>query len=236
MSSWPEKMSVGPIREWPGTMRAPANREVARFKRPGHWENDGRGGKKWVSQTPMPLSVTLQDLDRELRHLGAADAELLVAIDPTQFRNDGRPYANAKSAHPGVILSFTIPKIGTVSYPCDKYTRWEDNLRAIAAALESLRLVERHGVTRHGEQYRGFLAIEATAAPAGFATKEEAVAFLADVVRDEWENGNVDTRDQNIRALVRGAQRRTHPDHGGDSATFQRVSFAEARLREAGLL
>lgn len=230
MSDWPEDMTVGPIREWPGSMRAPMNREVARFKRPGHFENDGRGGKKWIGQTPMPLSATLGDLDRELRHLKAKDAELLVAIDPTQFRNDGRPYANAKAAHPGVILSFTIPKIGTVSYPCDKYTRWEDNLRAIAAALESLRLVERHGVVRHGQQYRGFLAIEATAAPAGFAMAQDALMFLAGVT-------GLPYADNTVSFMLRRAQQKTHPDRpGGDAAKFQRVSLAEAKLREDGLL
>lgn len=233
MSDWPDNMKVGSIREWPGSLRAPANREVARFKRPGRWE-DG----KWIGPTRMPLSTTLGDLERELRHLRAKGAELLVAIDPSQFRLDGRPYANAKAEHPGVILSFEIPKIGAVSYPCDKYTRWEDNLRAIAAALESLRLVERHGVTRHGEQYRGFLAIEATAAPAGFSSVAGAWAFLgeaADMVIDPTLNirtWSIDDR----RRIVRKAQFKSHPDRGGDAAFFQRVSLAEAKLRAEGFL
>ena len=111
-----------------------------------------------------------------------------------------------------------------------------DNVRGIAKSLEALRMVDRYGVTKHGEQYRGFLAIEATAAPAAFHTLEEAIQFLARIVEDEWENGLVDTRPQNARALLRGAQRRSHPDRGGDAATFQRVSLAEAKLREAGLL
>lgn len=229
MSNWPDKMKVGPIREWPGDLRAPANRQRAKFMRPGRYE-DG----KWISQTPMPLSVTLADLDRELRHLRAHDAELLVAIDAAQFRQDGRPYANAKAAHPGVILSFEIPRVGAVSYPCDKYTRWEDNLRAITAALEALRLVDRHGVTRRGEQYRGFLALEVTAAPAGFATADEALSFLGKFtglgLAEMKEITGAPAR------ALRRAQRDSHPDTGGDAATFQRVSLAEAKLREAGLL
>lgn len=227
MSDWPDKMTVAPIREWPGSLRASANRQQAKFMRPGRWE-----GQKWIGQTPMPLSVTLADLDRELRHLRAKGAELLVAIDAAQFRNDGRPYANAKAAHPGVILSFEIPKIGHVSYPCDKYTRWEDNLRAIAAALEALRLVDRHGVTRSGEQYRGFLAIEATAAPAGFTSLDDAWSWLLRLIGSDATVRNPET----ARGVLRAAQRRAHPDAGGDAATFQRVSLAEAKLREEGLL
>lgn len=232
MSAWPDTMKVGPLREWPGDLRAQANRQSAKFMRPGRWENG-----KWIPQTRMPLSVTLGDLDKELRHLRAQNAELLVAIDPGQFRVDGRPYANAKAAHPGVILSFDIPKVGRASYPCDKYTHWEDNLRTVVAALEALRLVDRHGVTRHGEQYRGFLAIEATAAPAGFATADAALDWLAALVGDQWPGGRIPREKRAaIARVVRGAQRRSHPDHGGDAATFHRVSLAEAKLREEGLL
>lgn len=228
MADWPDELKVGPIREWPGSLRAAVNREVARFKRPGY-RNDDTG--KWVGPTPVPLSTTLTDLDRELRALRATDGELLVAIDAAQFRIDGRPYANAKATHPGVILSFEIPKVGRVSYPCDKYTRWEDNLRAITLALEALRLVDRHGVTRRGEQYRGFLAIEAaTAVPAGFTDSQDALMFLAGVTGMRYA-------DWPARKLVNAAQRMTHPDvSGGDAAKFQRVSLAEAVLRQEGLL
>lgn len=36
--------------------------------------------------------------------------------------------------------------------------------------------------------------------------------------------------------VLRKAKRLTHPDTGGDAAQFQRVTLAEAKLREAGLL
>jgi hypothetical protein len=228
---WPDSLNAGSIREWPGELRAPSKRERAKFKRPGRWE-----GGKYIEASSMPLTTTVSDLSRELRALRAKDAELLVALEPAQFRIDGKPRANVTPEHPGVILSFDIPDVGRVSYPCDKYTRWEDNLRAIVLALEALRLVDRHGVTGRGEQYRGFLAIEATAAPAGFDTTDAAIAFLANLLRDEWQDGKVDTRPENARALLRGAQRRHHPDRGGDAAVFQRVSLAEARLRQEGLI
>ncbi len=215
---WPETMKVAPIREWPGALTR--DRQVSKFS--------------------AGLPDTLHLLDREIANLvdtraQQQSAELLIAIPPGAFRLDGRPYANAKPEHPGVIFSIDS-RHGHLSYPCDTFTRWQDNLRAITLALEALRKVDRYGVTKRGEQYRGFLAIEATAAPAGFHTLDEAIQFLAKIVEDEWENGNVDTRPQNARALLRGAQRRSHPDHGGDAATFQRVSLAEAKLREAGLL
>jgi hypothetical protein len=214
MSDWPTTMKVAPIREWPGTLSS----------------------QRRVSAFTAPLRDTLRVLDREIYQLVDTkaqqdSAELLIAIPANQFRQDGRPYANAKAAHPGVIFSLDS-KHGHLSYPCDTFTSWQDNLRAIALALEALRKVDRYGVTKRGEQYRGFLALEATAAPAGFATADQALHFIGILARAEPDPK--DTRA--VRTVLRAAQRAAHPDAGGDATTFQRVSLAEAKLREAGLL
>jgi hypothetical protein len=209
-------MTVGPIREWPGALTPASQRKLTPFK-----TND-----RDFRRRPVPLSQTLELLDRELRMLDAKDAEMLVAIAPQDFRRDGRPRAGAKAEHPGVILSFTT-KIGKLSYPCDTFTTWPDNLRAIALALEALRKVDRYGVTSHGEQYRGFLAIEAgTAMPAGFGSRDEVIDFLAKLVG--WE------RPFDADAALRFAKRKTHPDLGGDAVSFQRVTLAETYLKKNG--
>lgn len=216
MSEWPDKMTVGPIREWPGVLTPRSQQKLAPFK-----TNDSNFRRR-----PVPLSATLELLDRELRLLAAKDAEMLVAIAPQDFRLDGRPRARAEAAHPGVILSFTS-KVGKLSYPCDTFTTWADNLRAIALALEALRKVDRYGVTSQGEQYRGFLAIESgTAMPAGFGSRDEAIDFIAKLV--EWE------RPFDADAALRFAKRKTHPDLGGDAVTFQRVILAETYLKKNG--
>lgn len=211
MNGWPDGMTVAPIREWPGALTV--RRQRSNFS------------ASW--------SATLSLLTSELRHLGAKDRELLVAIRPEDFRLDGKPRANAKQEHPGVILSFDA-KVGHLSYAVDTFDRWQDNVRGIAKSLEALRMVDRYGVTKHGEQYRGFLAIEATSAPAGFTTADDALAFLGKFtglgLAEMRVIGGAASR------ALRRAQRETHPDAGGDAATFQRVSLAEAKLREEGLL
>lgn len=224
---WPDNMKVAPIREWPGALTP----------------------RRHMSNFSASWSSTLSLLQTELRAMSARNVELLVAIPPDQFRLDGKPRANAKQEHPGVILSFDS-KVGHLSYAVDTFTDWRDNVRGIAKSLEALRMVDRYGTTKHGEQYRGFLAIEATAAPAGFSNVEEAVNFLVSVVgRPPMPRvEHVDVGDPSSlrqagddlrvarRALIRKAQRVSHPDAGGDAATFQRVSLAEAKLREEGLL
>ena len=217
MSAWPDTMKVAPIREWPG--------ELTRSRKSSPF----RAG----------LSDTLDVLDREIWQLTDTrsqreSAELLIAIPAGDlWRLDGKPRAHAVAEHPGVIFSLDS-KHGHLSYPCDTFARWQDNLRAVALALEALRKVDRYGVTKRGEQYRGFLALEATAAPAGFATVDDALAFLGKFTGIGLAEMRV-IEGARTRALRR-AQRETHPDAGGDASMFQRVSLAEAKLREAGLL
>lgn len=215
MTAWPETMKVGPIGDWPG--------ELTRQRR--------------ASNFSATFSDTLRILRREIYNIVDTkaqqdSAEVLIAIPAGAFRLDGRPYANAKAEHPGIIFSIDS-RHGHLSYPCDTFTTWQDNLRAVAKALEALRMVDRYGVTKRGEQYRGFLAIEATAAPAGFTSAQDAAEFLASIVGDEIL---IPIGPNYAKVLTRRAQRRAHPDHGGDAATFQRVSLAEAKLREEGML
>lgn len=216
MSAWPESLNLGPIRVWPG--------ELTRTRR--------------SSPFSAGLTDTLKLLDREISNLTETrtqrqSAEVLVAIPAGDlWRLDGRPRAQAVAEHPGVIFSLES-RHGHLSYPCDTFTTWQDNLRAIALALEALRKVDRYGVTKRGEQYRGFLAIEATAAPAGFETAAAAREWLLDLIgvkpatRSMWPSPKL---------ALRRAQQLAHPDMGGDAATFQRVSLAEAKLRAEGVI
>lgn len=213
MTTWPDTMNVAPIREWPGELTRTRSRSL--FK--------------------AGLTDTLQLLDREIWHLTDTraqrqSAELLIAIPAgALWRQDGRPRAHAVAEHPGVIFSLDS-KHGPLSYPCDTFTTWQDNLRAIAKTLEALRMVDRYGVSKRSEQYRGFLAIEATATPAGFATSEEALVWLGRITDTNAFAGPP-------YVVLRKAQRVTHPDMpGGSAGLFQRVSLAEAKLREAGVL
>ncbi len=212
MSTWPDSLNVAPIRTWPG--------ELTRSRRDALFS--------------APFADTLNLLDREIDHLSDTiaqrrSAELLVAIPAgALWRQDGRPRAHAVAEHPGVIFSIDS-RHGHLSYPCDTFTRWQDNLRAIALALEALRKVDRYGVTKRGEQYRGFLALEATAVPAGFQSVHDAQQWCKEIAG--YEPGETWTR-----RIFRDAQRAAHPDTGGSAAAFQRLLLAETKLRAGGVL
>lgn len=164
---------------------------------------------------------TLALLERELGYLQATHIVFQVALQGRDIRQDGMPRADARPAHPGVILSFDS-KHGPLSYPCDTFLEFEDNIRAIALSLENLRAVDRYGVTRRGEQYRGW-----TPLPAPAPTMEPAVALL---VLCELSGTIVELSDW--RDAYRLAAKAAHPDMGGSPEKFAKLQRAKEVLEK----
>lgn len=204
MTFWPEGIKYRPIDRWPVE----------------HTE------KRRRSPFRTTLMGTVGELRTEIRQFPMRNVVLSLAITETMLRNDGMPRSDARPAHPGVILSFETKDAGALSFPGDSFTSWEDNLLAIVRTINALRSIDRYGVTRHAEQFASWRAIEAPR-PTGFATLEEAVAFLDAYLEDDWTT---------YAELVRRAKRVAHPDTGGDADTFTRVLAAEELLRQRGLL
>ncbi len=172
-----------PISTWPGGRLVPAGRR-----------SPFRAG--W--------SDTLEVLGRELHHLGADRVVVELGMTEADIRLDGWPRANARAAHPGVVVSFES-RHGPLRYATCESDRWQDNLRAVALSLEALRKVDRYGVSKHGEQYRGWRALPA-------AGGESLVEIGREII--DRHGG------------VREALRATHPDHGGDADEFRAVQAA----------
>lgn len=149
---------------------------------------------------------TMELLERELRHLQARHVVIQLDCDEREIRRDGLPRADARVRGPGVVLSFESSK-GAISFPCDTYLDWQDNLRAIALALEALRAVDRYGVTQNGEQYRGWTALPDRTAAAPFQTREEAIAWI-------YAQAELPRREPFDKAR-RLAASRCHPDRNG---------------------
>ena len=173
---------------------------------------------------------TLDLLDREMRYLGAREIVLQAAIGWEDIRIDGWPRSDASFRDPGVILTFET-RNGTMSFPCDRYTDWQSNLRAIALALEALRAVDRYGVTRRAEQYQGWKKLPAPS-DQPFANKDEAARFLwtqaypgVDFNLDQI-TAVIENRNGAREAIYVNAAQKTHPDAGGSHELFVRVQAA----------
>lgn len=181
-----------PVEQWPGSKTASYARKHAPFR--------------------ATYAKTLDLLESELSKLRAKDILIQAYFEHRDIRNDGWPRSSARPKEPGVIVTFT-GKSGVMSFPCDRFNGWEDNLRAIALSLEALRQVDRYGVTRNNEQYRGFARI---AAPQD--TRQEAVAFFSKVTGLSPREIQADPQ-----GAYRLAARALHPDTGGDHAQFVKL-------------
>lgn len=151
---------------------------------------------------------TLNLLGRELDMLRATAPIIAAGFEESDLRLDGLPRASAYPHHPGVEISFDTRQHGRLVYATDVCEWWQHNVRSIALGLESLRAVDRYGITRRGEQYAGWRQL-GTGADGG----------------PSLERG---------RALIReaggvmGAIKATHPDAGGDPIDFQSVRMAQS--------
>lgn len=193
-----------PIDQWPGKLTI--NRKRAPFR--------------------ADYGSTMDLLERELRFLGAKNYVLLMALTEDDIRLDGKPRSSARPQHPGVILCFNA-KGKPMRFPCDTFTDWVANLRAIALALEALCKVDRYGVTKHGEQYTGWQALPAPV-DHGFGNGDDALRFLSKLLNKP--ESEFSTRDK-LEQRIREACAKTHPDvAGGNGDNFKRVMQAKSLL------
>lgn len=179
------------------------------------------------SQFSAGYAATLELLDRELVNLDAEAVVIQLDLDERDIRLDGRPRVKARPGHPGVIVAFES-RYGPLQYATDVFLDWRDNLRAVALGLEALRKVDRYGITRRGEQYTGWRALEA----GGETTDdfEAAVNFIrahSDIFLDATQLDEIA-----FSRAARKAAMRLHPDQGGDSEQFRRLQQARALIEE----
>lgn len=177
------------------------------------------------SQFKASLQDTYRLLETELAHLGCKRLVIQADCDRSMIRQDGLLRANARLRGPGIILAFDS-KHGPLRYPCDTFTHWDCNMRAIALALQALRAVDRYGVTKRAEQYRGWQPLPA---PPGseFESRQAAFDFLLRVTGCNPATARLD-----LKGLIREAQMKTHPDRGGDPQQFKRVMKAAERIQK----
>jgi len=198
----------------------------AQFRPLDHWPGERSKGRK-IAQFRATYPKTLDLLEYELAKLQARDVIIQVDnLTTNDIRNDGWPKGSwsPRGGNQGVVVSFESPK-GAMSFPCDRYTEWQDNLRAIALSLEALRTVDRYGVTRGNEQYRGWARLEA---PNNGMTREQARSFLQSLTDGAPLGPN--TTPELIAELCRALKIKNHPDRGGSHELFVKIGQAERVL------
>ena len=164
-------------------------------------------------------SRTLDLLEYELGKLRATQIIIEAGFSLKQIGNTGWPLGKeTPSYHPGVVLYFT-GKNGAMRFPAGTYARWQANVHALALTLESLRAIDRYGVTHGEEQYRGFAAIAAPGAAQSMTAQVAAELVLKFARLTIPGNPERILKDKNeAEALIRIAKALVHPDRFGNAA------------------
>jgi hypothetical protein len=183
--------------QWPAGWKREATRTRSRF-----------GGQRILSIADGTHRV-LQELARMRVH-----SWNIVISTNLELRLDGLPRSNQREpADPGVAVYWRDSSQDGWPRLCmaiDRYDRVADNLAAVAATLDAMRAIERHG----GAQILG-------RAFTGFAALPPASGW-----RTVLDPADPEGSYRRLRA-------QHHPDRGGDADTFQRVRHAwQAYLQE----
>jgi hypothetical protein len=209
------EIQIEPINEWPLPETAP--RRQPQFK--------------------ASYEKTLRLLRYELGQIGAVGAvavQVVTANGTHDLRRDGMLYARAEILHPGVRVSFES-EFGPLTYSSDAFAGryyndppdWQSNLRAIALGLEHLRTLDRYGIAKHGEQYRGWQQIAARTGSSAGMSRDLAMSVL----RDE---SLLPHPELDLTLALRRARKHAHPDRNNGSES--RWNAVEEAARALGLL
>lgn len=168
-----------------------------------------------VRQRDLTLGESVARLFNTLRMFGVIEGDAIVSSN-LQPRLDGAPRSDrGEPADPGVAVYWRREGEPMKCMAIDRYARVRDNIAAVAATLEAMRAIERHGGALILE--RAFQGFDALPAPGGGSWSwREAFGFepTAKVTLDQVE--------RSYRTLRSAA----HPDRGGDAEEFDRIQRA----------
>ncbi len=200
--------------EWPlGWKRiAEHERTAANFGKAGRYENNG-DQRRWISKRNLTNAEAVGRVRETLGRMRIDNDDLVVSSN-LALRLDGWPRDGQREPDdPGVAVYW---RIGTGEMRCmaiDRYDRVADNLAAIAATLEAMRAIERHGGAAILDRaFTGF-----TALPPPMVAESPWYTVLDVEPNDKHET---------VKEVYRWLRSEHHPDRGGDAEQFNRVQKA----------
>jgi hypothetical protein len=195
---------------WPAGWRRtqPGRRKPAEF---------GKGrpimaGEVWRGKQRLEVGDGVDRVRGELKRMGVNLSTVIISSD-LKLREDGLPYARQATSHldPGVAVYWTDGKHQRCM-AVDRYDRLADNLAAVAATIEAMRAIERHGGATILD--RAFMGFAALPAPAVQDQPHEVLGVSEHATRDE------------INYAYRRLAQQVHPDAGGSHEAMARVNAA----------
>jgi hypothetical protein len=209
---------------WPaGWKRTPARdrahgrfnkKEVRQSSTPGH---------TWRQTKPVTVADSVKRVLEELFKFGAPSDRIIISTN-VEPRLDGLPRSGREPEDPGVAVYWSTAK--NPKQKCmaiDRYYCVADNIAAVAATLEAMRAIERHGGAEILE--RAFLGFQSLPPPVAGGRPWQDVLWDG-LGRDPITRAMAEDR---YRALAQ----QYHPDRGGDPSKMAELNEAIRQAREA---
>jgi hypothetical protein len=196
--------------QWPtGWKRTtPGLRTTARFVKKERQYNNV-SNSSWMRSRELSIADGVERVRAELQRMGIHADDLVISSN-LELRLDGFPKSSQREpVDPGIAVYWTDCG-DTRCMAIDRYDRVADNLAAVAATLDAMRAIERHGGAEIlNRAFTGFTALPSSA-------------------ESWWGILGVEpnARRVEIDAAYRRRRSEAHPDKGGDAADFDAVQRA----------
>lgn len=193
--------------QWPAGWPRSKTTKSAKFGRAE--TQTGDSGGTWKVKRDITMDDAMKRVAYELGRLGVKRSDFVVSTN-LRLNREGLPRGDQGSpVDKGVAVYWQAKGRPQTVIAVDLYDRVRDNLAAIAATLEAMRAIERHGGARLMERaFTGFTALPASGNGAGPSCWE-----ILDVAPGAAKDA--------IISKFRERAKEAHPDLGGSKEAFE---------------
>jgi hypothetical protein len=202
---------------WPAGWRRITSRTAAKFRSGVGGYVGEEGSRHYKAAARVSIGDGTKRVLAELKAMGVPSWNVIISSD-LKLRADGLPYSvqSTSGVDPGVAVYWRDGNGQRRCMAIDRYDRIADNLAAIAATIEAMRAIERHGGATILD--RAFMGFAALPAPAEQVKPHELLGVKETASREE------------IEYAYRRLAMQFHPDRGGSGEEMAKYNAARDAL------
>lgn len=201
---------------WPaGWRRTQAgDHKDGRFSKGDRQYSSQPGGGSWLRKRDVTVTDGINRILAELGRMGIDRQDVVISTN-VRTRLDGLPRSGEREPDDSGAAVYWEKHRQRQCMAIDRYAKVADNLAAVAATLEAMRSIERHGGAEILDRaFTGFVALPA---PEQWF---QVLGVGANATREEVEQAH------------RRLAMEHHPDRGGDHDAMARINAARDRALE----
>lgn len=206
---------------WPEGWKRAKYRERARFAKTKAANYQNGQLVQNAGKSRLSVADAVRRILGELSRMGIGEDDIIISTN-VKLRLDGMPRSDQEPGDPGAAVYWQKKNQAMRCMAIDQYDRVADNLAAIAATLDAMRAIERHGGAEIlNRAFLGFAALPQAASQPWREVLGIAGNFSGD------RNKTLEMVEDRFKSLAHVH----HPDKGGDSQEFQKIVQARDAAR-----